>query len=350
MMRLVAIAAGLLASIHAEKLAYNSVVPMPETEATTNELSLALRFKPQLHVDSGCHPYPAVDEDGNINSGLALYSFKKCGPPALGSQTYGRATTYKDSYAIMYSWYFPRELRAAFGHRHSWENIIVWVERKTGGASKAKMSAVSSSINDGQYFTIIPPTEDMMDDDSVKIQYRAKAFSHYVNVTTVSGDFQDLVMWNDMPSAARTALDLYDFGKATVPFKEDTFVDNLKMAYPCAEYATCRQLAVVTLCQAINQLDRYSKSTANRIVSGLTRIAAACREDIHPIANELMEPLLPAMLDGSQWGKFLRLRTEAIATVLVGCAESDDFRVENHPWISDFISFLLDPVVSSESQ
>ncbi|KAI9987564.1 hypothetical protein PInf_023605 [Phytophthora infestans] len=108
-----------------------------------------------------------------------------------------------------------------------------------------------------------------------------------------------------------------------------------------AEYATCRQLAVVTLCQAINQLDRYSKSTANRIVSGLTRIAAACREDIHPKANELMEPLLPAMLDGSQWGKFLRLRTEAIATVL---------RVENHPWISDFISFLLDPVVSSESQ
>ncbi|KAL3666056.1 hypothetical protein V7S43_008847 [Phytophthora oleae] len=93
------------------------------------------------------------------------------------------------------------------------------------------------------------------------------------------------------------------------------------------EYASCRQLAVVTLCQAINQLDRYSKSTANRIVSGLTRIAAACRGDIHPLANELVLPLLPSMLDGSQWGKFLRLRTEAIATVLVGCAESDEFRV-----------------------
>ncbi|KAG6967849.1 hypothetical protein JG687_00004062 [Phytophthora cactorum] len=115
------------------------------------------------------------------------------------------------------------------------------------------------------------------------------------------------------------------------------------------EYASCRQLAVVTLCQAISQLDRYSKSTANRIVSGLTRIAAACREDIHPLANELVLPLLPSMLDGSQWGKFLRLRTEAVATVLVGCAESDDFQMENHPWISDFISFLLDPVVSSEN-
>lgn len=115
------------------------------------------------------------------------------------------------------------------------------------------------------------------------------------------------------------------------------------------EYASCRQLAVVTLCQAISQLDRYSKSTANRIVSGLTRIAAACREDIHPLANELVLPLLPSMLDGSQWGKFLRLRTEAVATVLVGCAESDDFQMENHPWISDFMGFLLDPVVSSEN-
>ncbi|KAE9030828.1 hypothetical protein PR003_g10033 [Phytophthora rubi] len=115
------------------------------------------------------------------------------------------------------------------------------------------------------------------------------------------------------------------------------------------EYDTGRRLAVVTLCQAINQLARYSKSTANRIISGLTRVAAACRCDIHPLANELVTPLLPSMLDGSQWGKFLRLRTEAVATVLIGCAENDEFQVANHPWISDFISFLLDPVVSSEN-
>ncbi|RLN96007.1 hypothetical protein BBJ28_00014088 [Nothophytophthora sp. Chile5] len=118
------------------------------------------------------------------------------------------------------------------------------------------------------------------------------------------------------------------------------------------EYHACRQLAVVTLCQAIDQLDRYSKVSANRIISGLTRIAAACHQDIHPLANELVLPLLPSMLDGSQWGKFLRIRTEAVATVLLGCAEGDEFRVgtvENHPWIGDFIGFLLDPIVSSEN-
>ncbi|KAG3110879.1 hypothetical protein PI125_g9612 [Phytophthora idaei] len=130
----------------------------------------------------------------------------------------------------MYAWYFPRDRKAAFSHRHAWENIIVWLERK--GGTKAKISAVSSSIDDGLYFTIVPPTSDMVDENSVKIQYREKVFSHCVNVTTVAGDFQDLVMWNDLPSAARIALNLYDFGSATVPFNEDTFLDNLKEAYP----------------------------------------------------------------------------------------------------------------------
>lgn len=116
-----------------------------------------------------------------------------------------------------------------------------------------------------------------------------------------------------------------------------------------SEYATSRKLATETLSEAIHQLNRYSKSTANRIVSGLTRIAAACRQDIQPLANELVLPLLPSMLDGSQWGKFLRLRTEAVATVLLGCAESDHFKLEDHEWVSDFIGFLLDPVVSSEN-
>ncbi|CEG46217.1 uncharacterized protein PHALS_02632 [Plasmopara halstedii] len=115
------------------------------------------------------------------------------------------------------------------------------------------------------------------------------------------------------------------------------------------EYTSGCQLAVETLCEAINQLDRYSQSTVNRIVSGLTRIAAACRQDIHLMANKLVLPLIPSMLDGSQWGKFLRLRTEAVATVLIGCVQSDEFMVENHPWISDFISFLFNPVVSSEN-
>ncbi|KAI9922615.1 hypothetical protein PsorP6_000668 [Peronosclerospora sorghi] len=115
------------------------------------------------------------------------------------------------------------------------------------------------------------------------------------------------------------------------------------------EYDAGRHRAVATLCEAITQLERYSKSTANRIVSGLTRIAAACREDIYPQANVLVRPLLPSMLDGSEWGKFLRLRTEAVATVLLASAAHPAFHVDQHAWIPDFVRFLLEPVVASEN-
>ncbi|OWZ20440.1 Necrosis inducing protein NPP1 [Phytophthora megakarya] len=233
LLRLVLISAGLVASAQAEVLAYDSVIPIPETEATTIEYSLALKFKPQLNIESGCRSYPAVDESGNTNKGLSVLSFRKCDGPSLGSQIYGRATTYEDYYAIMYAWYFPRDRKGIIGHRHGWEHVIIWLKRI--GADKAKLEAASSSIKDGKYFTVVPPTAKMVDGTSVKFQYKAQALSHYVNVTTVAGDLQDLVVWEDMPEAARAALNLNDFGKATVPFKTETFLDNIKDAYPWSD-------------------------------------------------------------------------------------------------------------------
>ncbi|ETM39338.1 hypothetical protein L914_14508, partial [Phytophthora nicotianae] len=101
------------------------------------------------------------------------------------------------------------------------------------GGDDATIEAVSAEVDDGEYFTIEDPTEDMVDDEtSVKFKYEEDAFSHYVNVTTEAGEFQDLVVWEDMPKAARTALNLNDFGEATVPFNEENFLDNLEGAYP----------------------------------------------------------------------------------------------------------------------
>ncbi|GMF43902.1 unnamed protein product [Phytophthora fragariaefolia] len=221
---------GLLTLTQADELAYDSVVPLPETKASSTEYSLALTFKPQLNINCGCQPYPAVDAAGNTNADLSLFSFKSCKGSPLGSQIYGRATAYEDSYAIMYAWYFPRDRKGTFGHRHGWEHVIVWLERQRAG--EANISSVSASTSDGKYFTITAPDANMVEGTSVKVQYKAKTFSHYVNVTTYAGDFRDLVIWEDMPAAARTALNLNDFGSATVPFKEDTFLDNLKDAYP----------------------------------------------------------------------------------------------------------------------
>ncbi|KAI9908239.1 hypothetical protein PsorP6_003720 [Peronosclerospora sorghi] len=118
------------------------------------------------------------------------------------------------------------------------------------------------------------------------------------------------------------------------------------------EYDAGRHRAVVTLCEAIMQLECYSKSTTNRIVSGLTSIAAACREDIYPQANELVRPLLPSMLDGSEWGKFLLLRTEAWRPFYLLVLRIQRFTyvvVDQHAWIPDFVRFLLEPVVALEN-
>lgn len=117
------------------------------------------------------------------------------------------------------------------------------------------------------------------------------------------------------------------------------------------KYKASLELAAVTICRALDQIDRYSKvsitsytistrinisdgfalqqGSANRIVCGLTRIASACEQDLLQLADELVRPLLPSILDGSQWGKFLRIRTEAVATVLLGCAGDDRFQVRS---------------------
>ncbi|EGZ16324.1 hypothetical protein PHYSODRAFT_508915, partial [Phytophthora sojae] len=181
----------------------------------------------QLNINSGCHPYPAVDADENTNAGLSLFS---CKGSSLGSQVYGCVTAYEDSYAIMYAWYFPRDRKGTFGHCHGWEHAIVWLERK--GAKDANISSVPASISNDKYFSVTPPDTAMVEATSVKFQYKAKTFSHYGNVTAEAGDFQHLAMWKDMPAAARAARKLNDFGRATVPFNEGTFLDNLKEAYP----------------------------------------------------------------------------------------------------------------------
>lgn len=45
--------------------------------------------------------------------------------------------------------------------------------------------------------------------------------------TPYIGQFQPLVEWGEMSDTVRMALTEADFGSATVPFKDERFVDNL---------------------------------------------------------------------------------------------------------------------------
>ncbi|KAG7380886.1 hypothetical protein PHYBOEH_011286 [Phytophthora boehmeriae] len=216
----------LLAVIQADTIDFDVVKPFPETKPTTTENEIGLQFKPQLYVNSGCHPYPAVDGDGNISGGSPIkFSSKLCKGSQYGSQVYGRSVMYKDVWAIMYAWYFPKD----FLSRHSWVNVIVWLDSPSKNAT---ISALSTSGSLGRYRKYSPPEPYMVDGTSVKILYKKQKFVTYKTATSGRGQFQDLVMWSDLTDQAREALETADFGSSEVPMIDDEFLDNLQKAYP----------------------------------------------------------------------------------------------------------------------
>ncbi|KAF1795050.1 Necrosis inducing protein [Phytophthora cactorum] len=84
------------------------------------------RYKPQLHISYGCHPYPAVQEDGSVSAGLKWSGWADgdCKGSGLGSQIYSRLRLVQGQWAIMYAWYFPKGRqyirKYKSGHRHFW--------------------------------------------------------------------------------------------------------------------------------------------------------------------------------------------------------------------------------------
>lgn len=201
---------------HAEKLDPNEVQPFPETNASSVEHTLALKFKPQLHIRSGCHPYPAVDADGNTNEGYKLLSSESCDGSPLGSQVYGRVATFKGKGAIMYAWYFPRERvpnPVFWGGRHEWEFAVVWLDSLEEDAELLSVTVTTAIPLVKRYKSYTPPDSDVMDGSSIKIEYLVHvSVRHYLKATTKAGEFQDLVMWDDMPEEARVALNSVKFG------------------------------------------------------------------------------------------------------------------------------------------
>ncbi|KAG3009939.1 hypothetical protein PC120_g15339 [Phytophthora cactorum] len=228
-----AIALSCFASVPAEKLAYDQVAPFPEVPPSTTENKVALKFKPQLHISNGCHPYPAVDADGNTNAGLGITQvLTSCKGSPLGSQVYGRVTEYEGVVAIMYAWYFPRDYMVSpmwVGHRHDWEHAIVWLDSLE---TRAELLSVTAQHLLG-YKMYSPPDADHMDGSSVKLKYTwLIQTQHYLSATTKPGKFQDLIMWSNMTEAAREALEETKFFWSQAPMNDEKFQRNIEKAYP----------------------------------------------------------------------------------------------------------------------
>ncbi|EGZ16296.1 necrosis inducing-like protein NPP1 type [Phytophthora sojae] len=229
-----AVTAASLISVEAGVIGHDQVVPFPQSAATSAANIAALKFKLQIFINNGCHPYPAVNAAGDTSGGLKPSGSVNagCKGSGYGSQVYGRSTLYNNKHAIMYSWYFPKDNPVTgLGHRHDWEHVIVWIDNPA--SSNATILAMTPSAHSG-YSTYAPPPATMVDGTSVKVEYTSSkvVINHHLEGTSTAGETQNLIMWEDMTDAARYALNTTDFGSANVPMKDGNFISKLGKAYP----------------------------------------------------------------------------------------------------------------------
>ncbi|EDP50906.1 hypothetical protein KXW98_001041 [Aspergillus fumigatus] len=206
----------------------DAVVGFPQTvpSGTTGEVYLA--YQPYLKVVNGCVPFPAVDAEGNTNAGLAPTGASNGDCASSTGQIYVRGTTYGNYYALMYSWYFPKdEPSTGLGHRHDWEGVIVWLSSSTSTAADNVVAVCPSAhggwdcSTDGYTLSGTKPL--------IKY-YSIWPVDHQCGLTSTVGGTQPLIAWESLPTVAQTALEDTDFGDANVPFKNANFASNLAKA------------------------------------------------------------------------------------------------------------------------
>ncbi|KUF92059.1 hypothetical protein AM588_10006644 [Phytophthora nicotianae] len=131
---------------------HDKVEPLPQPEAVTVSEKAAIKFKPQLYIpEMVCVSYPAVNAAGEVTGGLkGTNGNDACKYAPQGSQVYGRAGWYKDLWAIMYAWYFPKGFwLLSPSRRHDWKSVVVWIDDPT--LETPKIVGVSMSKSDSRY-------------------------------------------------------------------------------------------------------------------------------------------------------------------------------------------------------
>jgi hypothetical protein len=117
-------------------------------------------------------------------------------------QVYTRAGTYNGKFGIMYSWYMPKDSPSTgLGHRHDWENIVVWLSAQS---TSAILTGVAISAHGDYQKNASPPLQGT----SPKIGYISYfPVNHQLIATNDLGGQQPLIAWDNMTAAARTAIE-----------------------------------------------------------------------------------------------------------------------------------------------
>ncbi|KAG3237738.1 hypothetical protein PI124_g17281 [Phytophthora idaei] len=138
----------------------------------------------------------------------------------------------------MYAWYFPKGFWVGFpSRRHDWKSVVVWIDNPD--FEVPKILGVSMSESDTKYFKNhrlwpsnfvgfqkIDPRYDRTyiygSNTSLRFYYQRDLGPSYMVLSSWDGEYQDLIVWEQLTDAARVALnDLNNFGKAEVPFNDE---------------------------------------------------------------------------------------------------------------------------------
>jgi hypothetical protein len=156
-----------------------------------------------------------LDNSGGSNSGCSSST----------GQVYARATSYETYFAIMYAWYMPKdEPSPGIGHRHDWENTIVFLSSESTSASVVGMTV-------SQHSGFSASKSPSFSGSSPLIGYVSYwPLDHDLIFDTTVGGMQPLIAWESLTAAAQTALQNTDFGDANVPFKDSDFQTKIGQA------------------------------------------------------------------------------------------------------------------------
>lgn len=134
----------------------------------------------------------------------------------------------------MYAWYMPKTAPSAFlGHRHNWNNAILWLSDDSDQASLLRTSISKKSSYEHSITTAV--------DGAAPLFYYDSSWpnAHELYYDTLKAQQESpfvvdvpLVAWDSLPTASREALATADFGdEEVVPFIDAHFNEKLEAAY-----------------------------------------------------------------------------------------------------------------------
>ncbi|ETP31630.1 hypothetical protein F442_19523 [Phytophthora nicotianae P10297] len=231
---LVIIIAATLAAVTARRVDHDKLGPIPQPDPVTISGKAAIKFKPQLNIADGCVSFPAVNDGGDFSGGLkGSNGNSACDDAPMGSQVYGRAAWYNDKWAIMYAWFFPKGFfMGVASRRYDWSSAVVWIDNPD--FATPAVLGLSTSTSDDEYQRKSPAPDFGILNGVTPLLYRSiseVAGQPMLDYSSRTGDFQPLIMWEQLTDAARETRNTFDFGNAQVPFNDANFEEKLKKAF-----------------------------------------------------------------------------------------------------------------------